>query len=160
MESNEVFKDEKDSIKRDVYREKATILFEHKMARNSKASKGAQDPEFSEQQCEYFFTYCSYICQINGLDKKCEKMRVLKAMSSLWMTGFATLFLTYAIKAMLILLHIVAGTPREALEIFIISLGFMVLSVISYFRMKENTIKWIRMVLAVYDAYTDQAKHS
>ena len=156
INDNKVFPDKKDGTKLEAYREKARKFFKTKGIKDIANPEADSNKEFSEDQCEYYFTYCSYVSQINGLDKKCEKMRALKGLSSLWMTGFAALFLAHIIKTVFILSHVVAGTTNDAFRTFLVGLVCIALSVNCFYRMKDNTIKWIRMVLAVYDAYTDQ----
>lgn len=156
INNNKVFPDEKDHTKLDAYREKAREFYKNKGTKNSAEPEAKGNVEFTEDQCEYNYTYCSCVSQINGLDKKCEKMRALKGLSSLWMTGFAVLFLANVMKTVLILSHVVVGTTNDAFKAFLIGLACMALSVNCFFRMKDTTIKWIRMVLAVYDAYTEQ----
>lgn len=68
------------------YQKKAKKLFKMKKIK-------IKDNNFTENQCEYFFAYCSYFVQVKGYSKKTEKMRGLKGLSSLWMVCFALLFM-------------------------------------------------------------------
>lgn len=154
---NDVFGDEKDQTKLIIHRKNARKVFQLKgIISNNETAEDEENTTIPKDQCEYFFAYCSYVLQINGLAQKCEKMRALKGLSCLWMTAFTALSLANLIKLIVMLLGLITGNEFEGLITFGFCVLFAVLAVNSFFRMKENIIKWIRMVLAVYDAYTDQ----
>lgn len=132
--------------KRKVYQKKAKELFETK-------SIEVKDNEFTKDQCEYFFAYCSYFVQVKGQNKKTEKMRGLKGLSSLWMVCFALLFLIGLTR---IVLMIINGANFEKMMFpFFSTIAFLVLSITSYYRMKTNIRYWIRMILGTYEVCSD-----
>lgn len=117
-----------------------------------------QNNEFTLDQCEYFFAYCSYFIQINGYSKKAEKLRGLKALSSLWMVCFAFLFL---IGLGQIVYSLSQGTSFGKIVIpFFSTILFLILSITCFYRTKANMKSWIRIVLGTYDVCSDLSKDS
>lgn len=129
-----------------VYQKKAKELFKTKNIK-------VKNNEFTKDQCEYFFAYCSYFVQVKGQSKKTEKMRGLKGLSSLWMVCFALLFLIGLAQITLMLIN---GVNFEKMKFpFLSTIAFIVLSITSYYRMKTNIRYWIRMILGTYEVCSE-----
>lgn len=134
------------SEKLKIYQEKAKQLF---IMKNVKI-KGNK---FSQDQCEYFFSYCNYFIEVKGYNKKTEKLRGLKALSNLWIICFSLLSLIGVIKIFFLLL-------TEFSFLLMIRLAFftgisLLLSISSIYRMKSDIKRWIRMILGIYEVCSD-----
>lgn len=77
----------RNSEKLKVYHQEAKVFFENK---NIEISKN----EFSEEQCEYYFSHCCYYLQIKGQSEKVEKMREIMELTNLLMLCFGELAIT------------------------------------------------------------------
>ena len=134
-----------------IYQKKAKELF-------TKKGIDIKEDHFEKRHCEYFFAHCIYYIQIRDESWKPEKMRSLKGLSRILMTCFACLSL---IGVILGIPHLIykGASLFEFLIIFIMILGFCALSVTNFFRMKQNTRFWIRMVLGLYEACSDQSSN-
>lgn len=137
----------KNTVKLRIYQEKAKELFIRKNIH-------VKDNNFTPEQCEYFFAYCSYFTQVHGQSKKAEKMRGLKGLSSLWLICFALLSLLGVIRIFYLILFIQSNLNSLILAI-ISTLIYCALIFISYFRMKIDITYWIRMLLGVYEVCSD-----
>lgn len=129
--------------KRKVYQRDARRLFADK---NIKVVKN----EFTPDQCEYYFAYCSYCIQLKEQNKKTEKMRGIKGISSLFSICFILLCLLGALRTIYLL-----GRGEGIEELFFIitcTIIFGVLGIVCYYRMKIVIINWIRMVFGTYEA--------
>lgn len=129
-----------------VYQTKARELFKEKNIE-------IKDNKFSREQCEYFFAYCNYFVQVKGQNKKAEKMRGLKGLSSLWMVCFALLFAIGLVQSILLLINEAAF--KEIMLSFFSASTFLLLSITSYYRMKTNIKYWIRIILSTYEVCSD-----
>ena len=129
--------------KRRVYQRDARRLFANK---NIKVAKN----QFTSDQCEYYFAYCSYCIQLKEQNKKTEKMRGIKGISSLFSICFMLLCLLGILRIIYLL-----GNEEPIEELFFIitcTIIFGVLGMICYYRMKVVIVNWIRMVFGTYEA--------
>ena len=127
-----------------IYQTKAKELFRRKNIH-------VKDNNFSPEQCEYFFSYCIYFIQVQN--KKTEKMRSLKGLSSLWLMCFSLLSILGAIRVSYL---IAIQTTLQLLYLPIFStLIYCVLVYISYFRLKIDITYWIKMLLGVYEVCSE-----
>ena len=129
-----------------IYQTKAKELFRRKNIH-------VKDNNFSPEQCEYFFSYCIYFIQVHGQNKKTEKMRSLKGLSSLWLMCFSLLSILGAIRVSYL---IALQTTLQLLYLPIFStLIYCALVYISYFRLKIDITYWIKMLLSVYEVCSE-----
>lgn len=134
----------RNSEKLKVYQQEAKVFFENK---NIEISKN----EFSEEQCEYYFSHCCYYLQIKGQSEKVEKMRGIMGLTNLLMVCFGGLAITGIIN---IVASFFTGEIANITPAFI----FTVAAVISFFKSKLNTNEWVRMVMGTCDECLDLYK--
>ena len=78
-------------LKLEIHQRKARELFKRKCLQFEAES-------FSEEQCNYYFAYCSYYIQNQNNHHKAEKMRGLRGMYSLLLTCFFFLIVVCAVQ--------------------------------------------------------------
>lgn len=130
-----------------IYRSKAMRLLKQK----GLISEGEG---ISMSQCDYFFAYCSYVVQLDPRCKKVEKMRAIKGLAS----QFGVCFSLLAILGILRFLIAASDGSMAPVDAWILmaSVAFALLAIWSHFRMRENLVFWIRMVLAMYEVIDDE----
>ena len=111
----------------------------------------SNDEKFTKMQSEAFFHYCLYYLQVNGMDRKPEKLFETQGLSELLVCVFGatplTSVLLYVIEARCFCeigmdLHLVA-----VLYVLCFLLAFAF-----YYRYKISCINRIKMILSIYDA--------
>lgn len=144
-----------------VVRNKEKLRTYQVKARELFRSKGIELSEsgFSGSQCEYFFAYCSYVVQLDSRCKKVEKMRALKGLSSLWALCFGLLsIMGCAIGIACSLAYGAIGA--DSIRYFLMASVSLLFALVCCYKKRENTLFWIRMVLAMYEIVDDERLRS
>lgn len=146
VQENEIINNK---VKLEIYQNKARELFFRKRVK-------IDGDAFTQDHCDYFFAYCSYTAQLSGRCHKVEKMRALKGLSMQWAVCFGVLSVVGILQP--VILESIGLSSCQASGSVWVIVTSLLLSVISYGRMKENLKFWIRMVLAMYEVLDDQER--
>ena len=137
----------KNTVKLRIYQEKAKELFIRKNIH-------VKDNNFTPEQCEYFFAYCSYFTQVHGQSKKSREDAWFERLVQSLVNMFCPIKFVRRDTNLYLILFIQSNLNSLILPI-ISTLIYCALIFISYFRMKIDITYWIRMLLGVYEVCSD-----
>lgn len=113
-----------------------------------------KEQKLSEEETSAFFAHCVYKLHIKGLDNKTEKLRETQGLSELFacVFWFMPLISIYIFLLQWLVCHNMSFDLRYTIITY---LACIILGFIFYFRYKVSGRNRIRMILSIYDAYTE-----
>lgn len=136
------------------------------------ALTSTQNNETIENRYHYYFSYCEYTINVHGKDDKAERMRNLRGLTSALMACFSVLAVFAALGGGVTLLRVCMASANACGSITNAAIGassewnnvarmliccgvFVGMACFNTRSYRLNTQFWIRMVLDVYCACTD-----